>query len=290
MGDTGTLTTASGATIAVSDTQRKVGDLFVHLGKVDQGRSEGRRCGRDEGRWQAPHQPARAPLGDAPAARSAAPPARRARHAEGLAGRARPPALRLQPQQGDEPRGHRGGGARGQRPRPRQRGGRNPPDDAAGRDRGRRDGAVRREIRRRGARGLDGRQAGQREQDLLDRAVRRHPRAAHRRHRPVQDHQRRRGRRRRAPHRSGDRRGGGSLHRRAAARAERGGHGAEDAAERSHAAHRRAARRAQAPGARTDRDAQGGRRPAARAPVRRPSRSTASRSPRACSTTCRPRS
>src|SRR5688500_425893 len=37
MGDTGTLTTASGATIEVSDTQRKVGDLFVHLGKVTKG-------------------------------------------------------------------------------------------------------------------------------------------------------------------------------------------------------------------------------------------------------------
>jgi alanyl-tRNA synthetase len=37
MGDTGTLTTASGATIEVNDTQRKVGDLFVHLGKVTKG-------------------------------------------------------------------------------------------------------------------------------------------------------------------------------------------------------------------------------------------------------------
>jgi alanyl-tRNA synthetase len=36
MGDTGTLSTAS-ATIEVTDTQRKVGDLFVHLGKVTKG-------------------------------------------------------------------------------------------------------------------------------------------------------------------------------------------------------------------------------------------------------------
>ncbi|HKP26580.1 MAG TPA: alanine--tRNA ligase, partial [Dongiaceae bacterium] len=36
MGDTGTLTTAS-ATIEITDTQRKVGDLFVHLGKVTKG-------------------------------------------------------------------------------------------------------------------------------------------------------------------------------------------------------------------------------------------------------------
>jgi alanyl-tRNA synthetase len=37
MGDTGTLTTASGATIDVTDAQRKVGDLFVHYGKVTKG-------------------------------------------------------------------------------------------------------------------------------------------------------------------------------------------------------------------------------------------------------------
>jgi alanyl-tRNA synthetase len=36
MGDTGTLTTAN-ATIEVTDVQRKVGDLFVHLGKVTKG-------------------------------------------------------------------------------------------------------------------------------------------------------------------------------------------------------------------------------------------------------------
>ncbi len=36
MGDTGTFTTAS-ATIEVTDVQRKVGDLFVHLGKVTKG-------------------------------------------------------------------------------------------------------------------------------------------------------------------------------------------------------------------------------------------------------------
>jgi alanyl-tRNA synthetase len=37
MGDTGTLTTAGGATIDVADAQRKVGDLFVHFGKVTKG-------------------------------------------------------------------------------------------------------------------------------------------------------------------------------------------------------------------------------------------------------------
>ena len=71
-----------------------------------------------------------------------------------------------------------------------------------GRRRGR-DGAVRREVRRRGARAARRR--------LLDRAVRRHPRAPRRRHRPVQDRERRRHRRRRAPHRGGDRRGRARL-------------------------------------------------------------------------------
>src|SRR5919109_1049467 len=37
IGDTGQLTTATGATIEVTDTQRKVGDLFVHYGKVTKG-------------------------------------------------------------------------------------------------------------------------------------------------------------------------------------------------------------------------------------------------------------
>jgi alanyl-tRNA synthetase len=37
MGDTGTLIAAGGGTIEVTDVQRKVGDLFVHLGKVTKG-------------------------------------------------------------------------------------------------------------------------------------------------------------------------------------------------------------------------------------------------------------
>ena len=38
MGDTGTLTSADGATVVVTDTQKKVGDLHVHLGHVEDGR------------------------------------------------------------------------------------------------------------------------------------------------------------------------------------------------------------------------------------------------------------
>ena len=46
---------------------------------------------------------------------------------------------------------------------------------------------------------------------LFGRAVRRHPRGAHRRHRPLQDRLRAGRRRRRAPHRGADRRGGAPL-------------------------------------------------------------------------------
>jgi Ser-tRNA(Ala) deacylase AlaX len=78
-----------------------------------------------------------------------------------------------------------------------------PADDPRRRDRRRRDGAVRREIWRRGPRALDG--AG-RHQQLFGRAVRRHPCVGARRYRPVQDHRRERGVQRRPPHRGADRR------------------------------------------------------------------------------------
>ena len=88
---------APGGAFAVADTQKKLGDLFVHLGKVSR-RLEvgdvGRSSTVDDAR-RAAH--ARQPFGHASAARGAAPAARRACHAEGLAGRARPAALRLQP-------------------------------------------------------------------------------------------------------------------------------------------------------------------------------------------------
>ena len=66
-----------------------------------EGRAQGRRRRRHDRRSDPPRPAARPSFGDASAARGAAPPSRRARHAEGLAGRARPAALRHQPHQGD---------------------------------------------------------------------------------------------------------------------------------------------------------------------------------------------
>ena len=40
VGDTGTITGADGLRIALSDTQKKLGDLFVHLGRVESGTAQ----------------------------------------------------------------------------------------------------------------------------------------------------------------------------------------------------------------------------------------------------------
>ena len=90
--------------VRVSDTQKKLGDLHVHVGRLEGGALEvgdvvemaidGERRG----------QAAPGAFGDPPAARGAAPPPRLPRHPEGLAGRARPAALRLQPSQGGDAR------------------------------------------------------------------------------------------------------------------------------------------------------------------------------------------
>ena len=116
---------------------------------------------------------------------------------------ARQAALRLLP----HPAPERGGAPRrrgpGQRVDPAQRPGAAADHDARRGPAPGRDGAVRREVRRRGA---DGR--GRRRQ-LLARAVRRHPRALHGGDRAVQDHQRGLERVQRAPHRGGHRPRGG---------------------------------------------------------------------------------
>ena len=113
---------------------------------------------------------------------------------------------------------HRGDRGRGQRPHPRQCRGADPAVDPGARGRRRRAGAVRREIRRRGARRRDGRAWRGRlasprtaEAALFGRAVRRHACPPHRRYRPVQDRRRKLGRLGGAPHRGADRRRGRGL-------------------------------------------------------------------------------
>ena len=164
---------------------------------------EGRPEPRTGRRPRAPLGRAREPFGDASSARGAAPGSRRSRRAEGFARRARSPALRFQPSQSrssDEELA-RGRGHRQPRAAAERAGG----DQVDGRRRGdriRRARAVRREIRRRGARRLDGQDG--RQQDVLDRAVRRHACESHRRYRPRHHRGGSRGRGRRAPSRGDD--------------------------------------------------------------------------------------
>ena len=66
------------------------------------GHAQGRRGARARGRSWPPQRHPPAPFGDPPPARGAAPGARRPRGAEGLAGRARPAALRFLASQADE--------------------------------------------------------------------------------------------------------------------------------------------------------------------------------------------
>ena len=94
-GDTGTITGTDGLKLTVSDTAKPLGRLHAHQARVEDGHDRGRRHGPSRSRCRAPRCDPRQPFGDAPAPCRAARPARRACHAEGLAGRGRPPALRL---------------------------------------------------------------------------------------------------------------------------------------------------------------------------------------------------
>ena len=96
VGDEGVMFTKAGAEFAVSDTQKKLGDVHVHIGKLDRGtlkvgdvvdlRVDGAASDGDAGQS----------FGDAFAARGAAAGVGDACHAEGVASRARQVALRFQ--------------------------------------------------------------------------------------------------------------------------------------------------------------------------------------------------
>ena len=108
VGDTGMMT-GEGVRFRVTDTQKKAGDLFVHLGTVEQGTlkpgtalslevDHARRC-----------VDPRQSLGDASVARGAAPGARRSHRPARLAGGARSAALRLRASEADHAGGTRAG-------------------------------------------------------------------------------------------------------------------------------------------------------------------------------------
>ncbi len=184
VGDTGTITGAGGLRIAITDTQKKLGDCVRPYRPHRAGRGARRptRAGR-----AGPHTPrrhTRPPQRHPFAARGAAPRAGHPRAAERQPERAGPPALRREPHQARHPGRTGRRRSRGERPHTREHRGHHPPDDAGSRRRRRGNGPVRREIRRRGARSRHGHRR-RRQTRLVHRAVRRHPCAAHRRYRPV---------------------------------------------------------------------------------------------------------
>ena len=200
MGDRGIMFNAGGVEIAINDTQKKLGDLFIHLGTRDQGQDRRRRRRGDARRRRAPHR-ARAPTTRPPTCCTR-------RCAAGSARMSRRRARWWRPTACASTSSH---------PKPLS------PDDIR---------AIETEVNNRirlnadvatrlmtpddavkaGALALFGEKYGDEvrvvsmggaddDKALLDRALRRHPCAPRRRHRLLQDRRRGRRRRRRAPHR-----------------------------------------------------------------------------------------
>ena len=148
VGDEGVIKGAKGALFRVTDTQKRLGDVFVHVGRVEKRHLQARRRGGARRRSCAALGHARQPLRHPSPARGPAPGARRSRGAEGLAGGAGPAALRLRAHQAHVARRARGRGGHGERLRAAELARRDAADGAGGRARDGRAGAVRREIRR----------------------------------------------------------------------------------------------------------------------------------------------
>ena len=132
VGDQGVIKGPKGALFRVTDTQKKLGDLFVHIGTVEKGAfkpGDAVELVVDHARRTATranhsathllHEALRQVLGDA-------------RRPEGLAGGARAAALRLLSIQAHDARGVRGRRGHGQRVRAAELAGRDAPDGARG--------------------------------------------------------------------------------------------------------------------------------------------------------------
>ena len=146
VGDTGLLT-GEGVKFRVTDTQKKAGDLFVHVGTVEQGTLKvGTPLQLEVDHAQALVDP-RPSFGDACVARGAAAGARRSHRPARLAGGARPPALRLRASEADHGRGNRARRGHRQRSGARKRRGHDAADGGRRCPRSRRARAVRRKIR-----------------------------------------------------------------------------------------------------------------------------------------------
>ena len=130
VGDAGTITGADGLRIAVSDTQKRAGDVFAHIGVVEAGsvavgaavaaELDHRRRGDIRAHHSATHllhEALRRRAGDACAA-------------EGQPERAGPAALRRQPADADRQGGFAGGGGGGERADPREHARDHAADDA----------------------------------------------------------------------------------------------------------------------------------------------------------------
>ena len=154
VGDTGVLT-GNGVRLVVEDPEVRRPVPWPCRHPVRR-RPEGRRRAVRPGRWRAPWRHHPQPLGHPPAARRAARSAGHSRAAEGLAGRAGPPALRLLALPADQCRRTGGDRAQGQPAGARQQRRRSAHHGHAGSAGLRRDGLVRREVRRARARAEDG--------------------------------------------------------------------------------------------------------------------------------------
>ena len=246
VGDSGNLKTLKGFEGKVEDTSKPLGKLHVLRTKVVAGelsvgdtvhqKVDSERRDRVRANHSATHL-LHAALRRYP---------RHARHAEGEPRRAGLFPLRFLASEGADSRGDRRRRDGGECPDPLERDRHHAADDARRGDLSWRDGAVRREVRRRGPSPLDGPLQRRR---LFGRAVWRDARARAGRHPAAQDRVRKRCFGGHSPDRGADRRGRSAVVVGSRGQAARGGGYAQGGARRSTCAHRGTRRRTPPPGA-----------------------------------------